>query len=67
MARLHLAPVRARLEPLTTKGLVSICAPTQLELLYSARGPADYAQIKSQLDAGVSMDADSRQGLAACM
>ncbi|MET9337036.1 PIN domain nuclease [Nonomuraea sp. NPDC003804] len=52
LARLHMAPVRARLAPLITRGLVSICAPTQLELLYSARGPADYAQLKSQLDAG---------------
>lgn len=52
LARLHLPPVKARLAPLITRGLVSICAPTQLEMLYSARSPVDYQEIKDQLDAG---------------
>ena len=49
LARMHLAPVRERLEPLIGRGLVSVCAATEYELLYSAKGLDDYDRIKDVL------------------
>jgi predicted nucleic acid-binding protein len=49
IARLHLAPVRERLEPLITRGLISLCAVTELELLTSARNLEDYERIRTVL------------------
>jgi predicted nucleic acid-binding protein len=49
LARLQLKPVRERLEPLITRGLISLCAVTELELLTSARNRDDYERIKSVL------------------
>ncbi|WP_018347897.1 PIN domain nuclease [Longispora albida] len=49
LARIHLEPVRAVLVPLMERGLVSICGPTELELLFSARNLEDRAKIKRTL------------------
>ena len=49
LARMHLEPVRSRLEPLINRGLVFICAATEYELLYSAKNLGDYDRIKSTL------------------
>ncbi|GAA4906339.1 PIN domain nuclease [Stackebrandtia albiflava] len=49
LARLHLEPVRERLEPLITRGLVSVCAATEYELLYSAKNLQDYDRIREVL------------------
>ena len=34
---------------------LAVCAPLELELLYSARGPADYSVLRSELDALVRL------------
>jgi predicted nucleic acid-binding protein len=36
---------------------LAVCAPLQLELLYSARGPADYVALRAELDALVRLPA----------
>jgi predicted nucleic acid-binding protein len=36
---------------------LAVCAPLQLELLYSARGPADYSVLRDDLDALVRLPA----------
>ena len=46
-ARMRLAAVADRLEPLITGGLVATCAPLDAEALYSARSPAEYEQVRS--------------------
>lgn len=46
LARMHLEPVRTRLEPLIQRGLVCICPATEYELLYSARNLDDYDRVK---------------------
>jgi predicted nucleic acid-binding protein len=46
-ARMGLAPVADRLEPLITGGLVGTCATLDAEALYSARSPAEYEQVRS--------------------
>jgi predicted nucleic acid-binding protein len=51
LARLHLPPVRDVLEPLMDRGLVSICAVTELELLFSARNIQERSRMKLQIDA----------------
>jgi len=45
LARSPLAQVNARLRPLLEEGLVATCAIVDLEVLYSARGLADYEQV----------------------
>jgi hypothetical protein len=39
--------VQARLAPLITGGVVATCATLDAEALYSARGPAEYEQIRA--------------------
>jgi len=43
-ARMRLAAVADRLEPLITGGLVATCAGLDAEALYSTRSPAEYEQ-----------------------
>jgi predicted nucleic acid-binding protein len=46
-ARMRLAAVADRLEPLITGGLVATCAALDAEALYSARSPAEYEQVRA--------------------
>ncbi|CCG03609.1 PIN domain-containing protein [Blastococcus saxobsidens] len=46
-ARMRLPAVADRLEPLIIGGLVATCATLDAEALYSARGPAEYEQVRS--------------------
>lgn len=50
LARLRLEAVSEELEPLMTRGLVGICAITELEMLYSARNIDERARIKEHLE-----------------
>lgn len=52
LARMHHAAVDAALSPLIEAGLVALCGMVELELLYSARSPADYARRRQQLREG---------------
>jgi len=45
VARMRLAAVADRLEPLITGGLVATCAGLDAEALYSTRSPAEYEQV----------------------
>ena len=46
-ARMRLAAVAERLEPLITGGLVATCATLDAEALYSARSPGEYEQVRA--------------------
>jgi predicted nucleic acid-binding protein len=46
-ARMRLAVVAERLEPLITGGLVATCATLDAEALYSARSPGEYEQVRA--------------------
>jgi predicted nucleic acid-binding protein len=46
-ARMRLAAVAQRLEPLVTGGLVATCATLDAEALYSARSPGEYEQVRA--------------------
>ena len=46
-ARMRLAVVAERLEPLITGGLVATCATLDVEALYSARSPAEYERLRA--------------------
>jgi predicted nucleic acid-binding protein len=46
-ARMRMAAVGERLEPLITGGLVATCATLDSEALYSARSPAEYEQVRA--------------------
>jgi predicted nucleic acid-binding protein len=46
-ARMRLAAVADRLEPLIAGGLVATCATLDAEALYSARSPAEYEQVRA--------------------
>ena len=46
-ARMRLAAVAGRLEPLITGGLVATCVTLDAEALYSARSPAEYEQVRA--------------------
>ena len=46
-ARMRLAAVADRLEPLITGGLVATCAGLDAEALYSTRSPAEYEQVRA--------------------
>jgi predicted nucleic acid-binding protein len=46
-ARMRLAAVADRLEPLITGGLVATCATLDAEALYSARNPGEYEQVRA--------------------
>jgi predicted nucleic acid-binding protein len=46
-ARMRLAAVADRLEPLITGGLVASCAVLDAEALYSARSPAEYERVRA--------------------
>ena len=48
LARLHLPPVARRLGPLLVEGLVATAPIIDLEVLYSARSPADYEEILAE-------------------
>ena len=45
LARMSLPAVARRLGPMIADGLVATCAIVDLEVLFSARGPADYEAI----------------------
>jgi predicted nucleic acid-binding protein len=45
LARMKEAAVASRLGPLLQEGLVATCAVVDLEVLYSARSPADYEAV----------------------
>ena len=51
LARLHLPSVRDVLVPLMDRGLVGICGPTELELLYSARNVQERSRLKDRFRA----------------
>ena len=51
-ARMRLAVVADRLEPLITGGLVATCATLDAEALYSARGPEEYERVRADRRAG---------------
>ncbi len=46
-ARMRVAAVADRLEPLITGGLVATCAGLDAEALYSTRSPAEYEQVRA--------------------
>lgn len=46
-ARMRLAAVAERLEPLIIGGLVATCATLDAEALYSARSPGEYEQVRA--------------------
>lgn len=48
LARLHHPPVARRLGPLLLEGLVATTPIIDLEVLYSARSPADYEEILAE-------------------
>lgn len=48
LARLHHPPVARRLGPLLVDGLVATTPIIDLEVLYSARSPADYEEILAE-------------------
>ncbi len=48
LARLHHAPVARRLGPLLVDGLVATTPIIDLEVLYSARSPADYEEMLAE-------------------
>lgn len=47
--RLSKPPVYGRMAPLITDGLVGVCPIVELEVLYSARGPAHYQELRKYL------------------
>ncbi|GGY13246.1 hypothetical protein GCM10010384_18690 [Streptomyces djakartensis] len=51
LARVLLAQNTAEWDDRIAAGLVAICDITELEVLYSARSPADRARLKAALDA----------------
>lgn len=51
LARLHVPAVAEVLDPLTDRGLVSICGVTELEMLFSARNLDERARLKKRLAA----------------
>jgi len=50
--------VRERWSDLLVRGELAICSPIRLELLYSARGPADYVALGGDLDGLVELPLD---------
>jgi predicted nucleic acid-binding protein len=48
LAHMDTPAVATRLGPLLTEGLVATCAVADLEVLYSARGPADYEALREE-------------------
>ncbi len=46
LARMPLSPVRERLAPIIEAGEAATCAIIDLEVLYSARGPEEHAEIR---------------------
>lgn len=52
IARVHHDAVRAELTRLGKAGLLATCVVVDLEVLYSARNPAEYARIASLREAG---------------
>ena len=60
-ARMRLAAVAERLEPLITGGLVATCATLDAEALYSARSPREYEQVRAdRRDAYEYLPTDAR-------
>ena len=51
LARLHLGPVQDVLVPLMDRGLVAICGPTELEVLFSVRNLDDRHRLQARLRA----------------
>lgn len=47
LSRWGLEPVKARLDPLLRRGLISICDATEYEMLFTARDHAEREQLKS--------------------
>jgi hypothetical protein len=52
LSRLHLQSVRTVLAPEIESGQVATCGMVELEVLYSARSPAEYARRREQLRDG---------------
>lgn len=52
LSRLDQAAVDAALSPSIEAGLVAVCGMVELEVLFSARSPADYARRRQQLRDG---------------
>jgi len=52
IARIHHAPVRDELTRLGRAGLLATCVVVDLEVLYSARSPTEYARIAALRSAG---------------
>lgn len=52
LARRGEPEVAAALDPLITEGLVATCGIVELEVLYSARSPADYERVRARRLAG---------------
>lgn len=52
LARLNQPAVEAALSPRIEAGSVGVCGMVELELLFSARAPADYQRTRSQLHTG---------------
>ena len=48
LARMHLEPVRSRLETILEAGEAATCSVIDLEVLYSARGFADHQRIRQR-------------------
>lgn len=48
-------PIALRWARLLVGRKLAVCAPLQLELLFSARGPADYSVLRGELDALVRL------------
>jgi predicted nucleic acid-binding protein len=46
LARLHLESVRAVLSPMLARGQLATCAVVDLEVLFSARSPDDYVNVR---------------------
>ena len=52
LARLHLQSVNAFLGPLIEAGLVATCAMIEFEVLWSTRSSAEFAEVRSDREAG---------------
>lgn len=48
--RMHLPAVYDVLQPLISRGLVGTCGTAALELLYSARSPADHSRLAAAIE-----------------
>jgi predicted nucleic acid-binding protein len=59
------ADIAGRWESLLKRGELAICAPIELELLYSARGPREYEDLQNDMEALPWLPLDARAELHA--